>query len=65
MKLDGHSDQTNKKSKLVEHRTIFLLEAEEEAECSRRNCEKRKEQDKTAKDKGRLAMIKICTIFRP
>ena len=49
MKLDGHSDQTNKKSKLVERRTIFLLEAEEEAEYSRRNCEKRKEQDKTAK----------------
>ena len=38
MKLDGHIDQRNKKSKLVERKTIFLLEAEEEAECGRGNC---------------------------
>ena len=38
MKLDGHIDQRNKKSKLVDRKTIFLLEAEEEAECGRGNC---------------------------
>ena len=38
MKLYGHIDQRNKKSKLVERRTVFLLEAEEETECGRGNC---------------------------
>ena len=42
MKLDGHIDQRNKKSKLVELKTVFFLDAEEEAECGRGNCWKRR-----------------------
>ena len=65
MKLDGHIDQRNKKSKLVERWTIFLLEAEEEAECGRGNCWKKERTRQNRMNKGRLALIKICTIFRP
>ena len=65
MKLDGHIDQRNKKSKLVERWTIFLLEAEEEAECGRGNCWKKEGTRQNRMNKGRLALIKICTIFRP
>ena len=48
MKLDGHIDQRNKKSKLVERKTSFYSRQRKKQSVGEEIVGKRKEQDKTS-----------------